>query len=71
MVYIKQQTTLPTHSFKERYFQASKTARDLIEVLLLLSVPAVILFACDSAYIVGFVSLVKETFQTCVNHCKN
>lgn len=30
-----------------------------------------LLFACNCSCIIGLVSLVKETFRTCVNHCKN
>lgn len=39
-------------------------------VFRLLSVSVVTIVACNCAYILGFVSLVIETFLVCLNHCK-
>ena len=56
------------HSKRETFKLQSNKGPD--KVFLFLSVPSVILFACNRVYMVGIISLAKETFKGCLNQCK-
>ena len=59
------------HSFIHREkFQASRTTEGTDRSAFITFLYLMYLVACNCSYIVGFVSIVKETFQTLMNHYK-